>query len=310
MIFSFIKGPFCHSQCPTCILNDLLSYTRSQASFFLEVLLRAQKVGSSKIVSTLTRNDSFSFVLQAFVEVPFKAVAILYEVVGRIEHLEKKRLCPRTTNGIQTSSSSVTTRTSEVRIAIHFLPTQHPTKGSKRGLLFWQGYSAFTSSFSPSQLVGMPSTKSLPITPLSLRNQLFFGMWLMALSLSRQRCVVSAFQATRTSVSQCGLMIPSTRLFETTTGDAEEEYVATASLLEKLQNTNNIRDQCISAISGDGSIKVTVATVRNMINDLSLQHTMTEVPTDALGRTVTCGLLMANGMQDEQTVQITLNGMC
>ena len=46
-----------------------------------------------------------------------------------------------------------------------------------------------------------------------------------------------------------------------------------------------------------------------MVTDLSLQHTMTAVPTDALGRTVTCGLLMANGMEDEEGVQICMNGV-
>ena len=46
-----------------------------------------------------------------------------------------------------------------------------------------------------------------------------------------------------------------------------------------------------------------------MVNDLSLQHTITAVPTDALGRTVTYGLLMAYRMQDGQIVPICMNGM-
>jgi hypothetical protein len=75
------------------------------------------------------------------------------------------------------------------------------------------------------------------------------------------------------------------------------------------RNKNNLRDQVFSAMSGDGGIKVTAATVRNLVNDMMLQHTLTETPTEALGRTVVCGLLMANGIQEEQVVQITLNGM-
>lgn len=74
-------------------------------------------------------------------------------------------------------------------------------------------------------------------------------------------------------------------------------------------NKNNIRDQVVSAISGCGSVKVTACTVRNMVNEMMIQHTMTAVPADALGRTVTCAVLMANGMQEEQTVQITMKGM-
>lgn len=75
----------------------------------------------------------------------------------------------------------------------------------------------------------------------------------------------------------------------------------------KYQNRNNIRDQVVSAISKDGGIKVTACTIRNLVNDLMIQHTMTDIPIQAIGRTMTCALLMANGMQEEQTVQITLN---
>ena len=76
---------------------------------------------------------------------------------------------------------------------------------------------------------------------------------------------------------------------------------------ESFRNRNNIRDQVVSAISKDGGIKVTACTSRNIVNDLMMQHTMTEIPIQAMGRTLTCALLMANGMQKEQTVQITLN---
>ena len=79
-------------------------------------------------------------------------------------------------------------------------------------------------------------------------------------------------------------------------------------LLEQYRNTNNKKDQVFAAISGDGGIKVTAATVRNLVNDMSLQHSMTPTPTDAIGRTVVCGLLLANGIQTEQVVQITMNG--
>lgn len=71
-------------------------------------------------------------------------------------------------------------------------------------------------------------------------------------------------------------------------------------------NKNNVKDQVFSAISGDGGIKVTVCTIRNMVNDLMIQHSMTPISTEALGRTVSCGLLMANGIQDEQILQISI----
>jgi len=75
----------------------------------------------------------------------------------------------------------------------------------------------------------------------------------------------------------------------------------------KYENPNNIDDQVFSAISGDGGIKVTVATLRNLVNELMIQHNMFATPGDALGRLVTCSILMANGMQDEQQLQITIN---
>lgn len=78
--------------------------------------------------------------------------------------------------------------------------------------------------------------------------------------------------------------------------------------LEEYANESNRNDQVFSAISRDGSVKITVCTARNLINDLMLMHTMTAVPSDALGRTVVSALMMSNGLQAEQTCQITLNG--
>eukprot|EP00980_Cylindrotheca_fusiformis_P007827 scaffold1669_cov129-Cylindrotheca_fusiformis.AAC.38 len=81
----------------------------------------------------------------------------------------------------------------------------------------------------------------------------------------------------------------------------------TETSVEEYQNKNNIRDQVFSAMSADGSIKVTACTARNLVNDLMIMHTMTATPADALGRAVTCALLASNGMQDEQIFQLTLN---
>jgi hypothetical protein len=75
----------------------------------------------------------------------------------------------------------------------------------------------------------------------------------------------------------------------------------------KFRNPKNRDDQVISAISKQGGIKVTACTIRNIVNDIMMQHTMTEVASSAIGRTMICALLMSNGIQAEQTVQITLN---
>ena len=150
-------------------------------------------------------------------------------------------------------------------------------------------------------------TTSTTRSMICLRFLPSLAMWLFALTLTKHRFTAAAFRA---APNHSARLYPSaSRLFTGAADDSADASAARSSTLEKFANKNNVRDQCISALSGDGSIKVTVATIRNIINDMSLQHTMTPVPTDALGRTVTCGLLMANGMQDEQTVQITMNGM-
>jgi len=89
--------------------------------------------------------------------------------------------------------------------------------------------------------------------------------------------------------------------------DGKSTAVDENDVLSEYRNEGNLRDQVFSAISKDGGVKVTAATVRNAVNDMMIQHEMNAVSADVLGRTVTCGLLMSNGMQAEQTVQITLN---
>lgn len=90
--------------------------------------------------------------------------------------------------------------------------------------------------------------------------------------------------------------------------DGENSSVASTDLLQEYRNENNVRDQVFSAISQDGSVKVTACTARNLVNDLMLAHTLSATTADALGRAVVCALMMSNGMQHEQTVQLTFNG--
>jgi molecular chaperone Hsp33 len=44
------------------------------------------------------------------------------------------------------------------------------------------------------------------------------------------------------------------------------------------------------------------------MNDLMMQQTLSPVSADCLGRTIICSVLLANGMQDKQLMQITMNG--
>ena len=106
------------------------------------------------------------------------------------------------------------------------------------------------------------------------------------------------------------------RLWSSTSGSNEEEgsteknesAVLDNPIFHEYINENNVNDQVFSAMSKDGGVKITACTCRNLINDLMIMHTMTKTPADALGRTLICALLMSNGMQEEQTIQLTLNG--
>jgi len=77
---------------------------------------------------------------------------------------------------------------------------------------------------------------------------------------------------------------------------------------ETFKNKSNIRDQVLTCISANGEMKVTAATYRNIVNEMMMQHTLTSVSADALGRAVGCALLLSNGMKDQQTFQLTVNG--
>ena len=76
---------------------------------------------------------------------------------------------------------------------------------------------------------------------------------------------------------------------------------------QEYKNKNNIDDQIFAAISGNGEMKVTAATVRNLVNDVMIQQSLTPTPADALSRSMTCGLLLSNGMQKEQIFQLTMS---
>ena len=121
-----------------------------------------------------------------------------------------------------------------------------------------------------------------------------YGILLSAAS----RQGVLAFGVVRQSSPKTRTFSSSFRTFSTIGEDTDVDY----------SNVNNRDDQVFSAISSCGGMKVTVATTRNLVNDLMMMHTMNEVPADALSRAITCSLLMSNGMQDEQTLQITLQG--
>ena len=77
---------------------------------------------------------------------------------------------------------------------------------------------------------------------------------------------------------------PGRRFFNVARKLSESSDTVSADQFEEYRNKNNMRDQVFSAMSQDGSIKVTACTARNVVNDLMIMHTMTAVPADALSR--------------------------
>jgi len=92
------------------------------------------------------------------------------------------------------------------------------------------------------------------------------------------------------------------------TADAASISDTLPAALQPYENKNNLDDQIYTAISADGGLKVTVATMRNLLNEMMIQHTMNPIPADALGRTTLCALMASNGMQEEQMFQLTIKG--
>ncbi|CAJ1934116.1 unnamed protein product [Cylindrotheca closterium] len=117
-----------------------------------------------------------------------------------------------------------------------------------------------------------------------------------------------AFHALEPTISPRSWMRRHGRILRSLSTSNDDDSTQTdGDRLADFRNKNNIRDQVFSAMSADGSIKVTACTARNLVNDLMIMHTMTATPSDALGRAITCALLMSNGMQEEQVIQLTVN---
>lgn len=150
----------------------------------------------------------------------------------------------------------------------------------------------------------LPSCATMVLLPL-LRNSLYVSGFRQSASgrfrtVNCQRCLSPG--------------VPSAvRLWSSFEGREPEGGSSKKSQLDvdplaEFRNPKNRDDQVFSAISLDGGIKVTAVTCRNLMNDIMMQQTLSPVSADCLGRTIICSLLLANGIQAEQMVQITMNG--
>ena len=72
-------------------------------------------------------------------------------------------------------------------------------------------------------------------------------------------------------------------------------------------NPNNKDDQILSLISSCGGLKITLITLRNLMNDLSLDQNLSPLATRALGSSFSCASMLASGMDAGQVFQMTMN---
>ena len=82
----------------------------------------------------------------------------------------------------------------------------------------------------------------------------------------------------------------------------------TKSEVESFSNPNNRDDQILSLLSSCGGVKLTLISIRNLMNDLSLAQNLSPLSMRGLGSTFCCGTMLASGMDENQIFQITVNG--
>ena len=121
-------------------------------------------------------------------------------------------------------------------------------------------------------------------TPLGIHLMLIVTAMWSATSRSTGRHFVQAAFQSRANVRRYGSQRPRLSRFSSTDSTEESSPKGTTAAsddpLEVYRNPKNRNDQVFSAISADGGIKVTACSVRNLVNDMMIQHAMTEVPTE------------------------------
>ncbi|CAM9341038.1 unnamed protein product [Discosporangium mesarthrocarpum] len=70
---------------------------------------------------------------------------------------------------------------------------------------------------------------------------------------------------------------------------------------------DNSLDHMVSALSGNGQVVVRAVTARNLVQDALVRQDLRPLAADALGRVMICTLLMAGGLKDKETYQLSFN---
>ncbi|CAM9821860.1 unnamed protein product [Pylaiella littoralis] len=70
----------------------------------------------------------------------------------------------------------------------------------------------------------------------------------------------------------------------------------------------NNADHMVSAVAGNGQVVARAVTARNLLQDALVRQDLYPLAADALGRVMVCTMLMAGGLKDKETFQLTFSG--
>ncbi|CAM9465323.1 unnamed protein product [Ascophyllum nodosum] len=70
----------------------------------------------------------------------------------------------------------------------------------------------------------------------------------------------------------------------------------------------NNEDHFVSAVAGNGQVVARAMTARNLVQDALVRQDLRPLAADALGRVMVCTMLMAGGLKDRETFQLTFSG--
>lgn len=78
------------------------------------------------------------------------------------------------------------------------------------------------------------------------------------------------------------------------------------SKLSALRMPGMVADELRSAISSDGFVSAKAIVTTSMIRDITQGQKCLPLAAAALGRAITCSLLLADGMKQEETFQVSI----
>lgn len=112
--------------------------------------------------------------------------------------------------------------------------------------------------------------------------------------------------------TSCG---PSFRLFKTSAplhanagGTNNDDFVPISPATLNWEKIGPDQDVFISALSQNGQVNVKVISAKKMVQAIRDKRELSAVSTELLGRVMLSAMLVANGIKDEETLQLTFSG--